>query len=100
VQRFADTLLERADLHGRLLYGSDYPLPGINFLTRTGLLARRGYLSGEERGWLDEIYRLNPLVFDFVLKRTLRHPVTGQRFPAGMFTAPEPLRAALQFPAG
>ena len=32
------TLLERKDLHSRLINGSDYPLPGINFLVRTSSL--------------------------------------------------------------
>jgi mannonate dehydratase len=29
----------------------------------------------------------NPLLFDFVLKRRLRHPATGARFPAALFVA-------------
>ncbi|MBE7437332.1 MAG: hypothetical protein HS115_02665 [Spirochaetales bacterium] len=68
------TLLERPDLQSRLVNGSDYPLPAINLVIRTSVLQRLGYISPEERVFLNEIYDYNPLLFDFVLKRTLRHP--------------------------
>lgn len=82
------TLLAREDLHPRLVNGSDYPLPAINFLVMTGSLVRSGFITAEERSALDEIYRYNPLLFDFVLKRTLRHPETGRRFPPSVFMIP------------
>lgn len=82
------TLLDRDDLHPRLVNGSDYPLPAINFLVMTGSLVRSGFITAEERRALDEIYRYNPLLFDFVLKRTLRHPETGRRFPPSVFMIP------------
>ena len=34
---------------------------------------------------LHEIYDYNPLLFDFVLKRPLRAPQTGERFAAEVF---------------
>jgi mannonate dehydratase len=83
------TLLRRHELHPRLIYGSDYPLPAINFLVMTGRLARRGFITTGERKSLDEIYRFNPLLFDFVLKRTLRDPETGRRFPPSVFMLPK-----------
>ena len=79
------TILQREDLHERLVNGSDYPLPAINVLIRTGTLQRRGYISQEERACLNEIYDYNPLLFDFVLKRTLQLPGTGKRLPASVF---------------
>jgi mannonate dehydratase len=82
------TLLSREDLHPRLVNGSDYPLPAINFLVMTGRLANHGFITGEERDWLNEIYRYNPLLFDFVVKRTLRHPENGRRFAREVFTLP------------
>lgn len=82
------TLLGREDLHPRLINGSDYPLPAINFLVMTGRLERNGFITGEEREALNEIYRYNPLLFDFVLKRTLRHPETGRKFAPAAFTLP------------
>jgi hypothetical protein len=80
-----ETLLLRKDLHGRLVNGSDYPLPAINALIRTGSLVSAGFLSREERKALNEIYGWNPLVFDFVLKRTVHLPGGDQRFPASIF---------------
>ena len=80
-------LLERQDLHARLVNGSDYPLPAINWLIRTGSMATAGFISAEERKALNEIYDYNPLLFDFVLKRTLRHPKTGQKLAPSIFMA-------------
>lgn len=82
------TLLGREELHPRLVNGSDYPLPAINFLVMTGRLANHGFITEEERGFLNEIYRYNPLLFDFVVKRTLRHPETGRRFAPSVFMLP------------
>lgn len=80
-------LLERSDLHHRLINGSDYPLPGVSFFIQPRLLQRAGFITGPQRRCLTEIYRNNPLLFDFVLKRTLRHPETGAKFPPGLFAA-------------
>jgi hypothetical protein len=65
--------------------GSDYPLPAINSLIRTGAMVKQGYITAEERAHLNEIYDYNPLQFDFVLKRAIRIPGTDQRFPASIF---------------
>ena len=35
-----------------------------------------------------EIGRSNPLLFEFVLKRAVRHPQTGQRLAASVFMLP------------
>jgi uncharacterized protein len=67
-------ILGRADLHHRLVNGSDYPLPAINALIRTKDLQEQGYITEQERENLNEIYKVNPLIFDFVLKRTIRDP--------------------------
>ena len=79
------TILERADLHERLVNGSDYPLPAVNVLIRTKPLVKSGYIEPDERERLNEIYDYNPLLFDFVLKRTLRLPGTNKRLPATIF---------------
>ncbi|MFL5320938.1 MAG: amidohydrolase family protein [Myxococcaceae bacterium] len=65
------TLLERQDLHDRLIYGSDYPLPAINALVRTGPLESLGLIDHHEREALNELDRHNPLLFDLVAKRTV-----------------------------
>lgn len=82
------TLLRRTDLHPRLVNGSDYPLPAINFLVMTGRLARLGFITPRERIALNEIYRYNPILFDFVLKRTVRDPESGRRFSPSVFELP------------
>src|SRR5829696_3764601 len=79
------TILEREDLHERIVNGSDYPLPAVNILIRTRPLVKQGYLTGSEGKCLKEIYDYNPLLFDFVLKRSLKHPQTGKRLPAAVF---------------
>lgn len=79
------TLLERADLHHRLVNGSDYPLPSINVVIQTRSLVKYGMITKEERKYLNEIYSYNPLLFDYVLKRTIRHPKTGNGFDKAVF---------------
>jgi uncharacterized protein len=79
------TILAREDLHERLVNGSDYPLPAVNVLIRTRPLVRQGYISESEGGCLKEIYDYNPLLFDFVLKRTLKLPGTSKTLPASVF---------------
>jgi hypothetical protein len=78
-------VIGREDLHGRLVNGSDYPLPAINLLIRTRPLLRAGYINAEERDSLREIYRFNPLLFDYTLKRCLKLPGTNKRLPASVF---------------
>lgn len=80
-------LLERSDLHHRLVNGSDYPLPAINIVIRTKSLLEAGYITQIEREQLNEIYHFNPLLFDFVLKRTIRAPGTDKRFSTSVFMA-------------
>jgi uncharacterized protein len=82
-----ETLLKRQDLHPRLVNGSDYPLPAINSLIWTRSFARNGFITADERRSLNEIYDYNPLLFDFVLKRTMRHPETKQKLAASVFMA-------------
>jgi predicted TIM-barrel fold metal-dependent hydrolase len=79
------TILAREDLHERLVNGSDYPLPAVNFLIRTRALEKAGYITTKERGCLNEIYDYNPLLFDFALKRSLKLPGTTKRLPATVF---------------
>ncbi|MGI8919346.1 MAG: amidohydrolase family protein [Pyrinomonadaceae bacterium] len=85
------TVLQREDLHGRLVNGSDYPLPAINVLIRTAPLVKAGYINAAERDSLNEIYDYNPLLFDYVLKRTIRLPGTDRRLRASVFMTNEGL---------
>jgi mannonate dehydratase len=65
--------------------GSDYPLPAVNLLIRMRPLVKQGYINADEADSLKEIYDYNPLLFDFVLKRTLKLPGTSKGFPASIF---------------
>lgn len=65
-------VLRSPEIHGRLLNGSDYPLPAIDPLVRTGLRVDLGLLDAAERPVINELYAYNPLTFDLVLKRRLR----------------------------
>jgi predicted TIM-barrel fold metal-dependent hydrolase len=67
-------VLAHPELHKRLVNGSDYPLPAINIVIRTKSLLKNGFITEKEREHLNEIYNFNPLLFDFVVKRTLHHP--------------------------
>jgi len=80
-------LLRRPDLHKRLVNGSDYPLPAINWLVHLDKIKDLGVITGAEAKSLREIYDFNPLLFDFALKRTARDPKTGKGFPASVFLA-------------
>ena len=76
-------LLERADLHDRLLHGSDYPLPGVLPLISSTTLARAGLLPKGAVADLDTLREHNPLLFDFVLKRLLNWQ--GHSFSPAVF---------------
>jgi mannonate dehydratase len=76
-------MLTREDWHPRLLFGTDYPLPGVMPLSSTAQLVRARLLAPAEAPVLDEIRGHNPLLFDFVLKRRLRASGTG--FAADVF---------------
>ena len=90
--RALERLLDRPDLHARLVDGSDWPLPGIDVLYSTRALERAGFLDPQERAALEELYDFDPLLFDLCLKRTVRSPSTGRRFSAEAFLVPEAWR--------
>ena len=77
--------LAHPELHERLIYGSDYPGPAINVVINTSDLVDKGFISDENRNLLNEIYNYNPLLFDFVMQRTVAHPETGQKFSDRIF---------------
>jgi len=72
--RVLRTLLERTDLHERLVQGTDWPLPAIRILTSTRKLEGAGLLTRDESRALEEVFEYDPWLFDLVLKRTLRGP--------------------------
>jgi mannonate dehydratase len=80
-------LLERRDWHARLLNGSDYPLPGVVPLVSLEGLVAAQLLDAAAVDPLARLRKYNVLLFDFVLKRSLRRD--GQVFAGSVFeTAP------------
>lgn len=79
------TVLQRSDWHGRLVHGSDYPLPGVMPLFSLPRLKEAGLLAERDVDVLQRVREHNPLLFDFVLKRQLR--LGQQRLPAAVFEA-------------
>ena len=77
------TLLTREDWQTRLVNGSDYPLPGILPLFSLKQLVRMELLGTDTAALLTEVRRYNPLLFDFVLKRSLR--AEGHAFDRRVF---------------
>ncbi len=76
-------VLVHRDWEGRLLNGSDYPLPGVMPLFSLNALAKEGVLDPARVSFLGELRESNALLFDFVLKRSLSWQ--GQRFQASAF---------------
>lgn len=77
------TLLQKRHWHPRLLNGSDYPLPGIMPLFSPRSLVKDGLLDESALPVIRELRHVNPLLFDFVLKRNLRFK--GDKFPNSVF---------------
>jgi len=82
-------MISHTDFHHRIIHGSDYPLPAVNILYRTGQYAKLKLIPINEREILNEIYDYNPLVFDFVVKRRLGHE--ENQFSTKIFEFPEEL---------
>jgi len=76
-------VLENEAWHPRLVNGSDYPLPGILPIVSVEGLIRDGYLPPMSSLVLRELREHNPLLFDFVLKRSLAS--RGRRFAPSVF---------------
>jgi mannonate dehydratase len=78
-----ETILKNRHWHDRIINGSDYPLPAIMPLFSLKLLQFKDYITAGEADVLASIRLYNPLLFDFVLKRTIRFQ--GSRLPAKFF---------------
>ena len=76
-------VVETEAWHARLLNGSDYPLPGVMPIFSVDYLVSLKMLEASAAEVLREIRRHNPLLFDFVLKRTLHS--NGKSFSPRVF---------------
>jgi mannonate dehydratase len=80
---YFEKIVARSDWHSRLLYGSDYPLPGIVPLVSLKKFEEKRYITKEQAEILAQLREHNSLLFDFVLKRQMQ--VQGQRFSPTVF---------------
>jgi mannonate dehydratase len=78
-------VLARDDWHPRLLNGSDYPLPGVMPIYSLRRFVEHGFLAEAAAPVLSELRRHNPMLFDFVLKRSLQKD--GRRLAAAVFAS-------------
>ena len=65
-------VIENQGWHARLLNGSDYPLPGVMPIFSVDYLVSLKMVAAAAADVLRDIRLHNPLLFDFVLKRSLR----------------------------
>jgi mannonate dehydratase len=76
-------IMARQEWHARLFNGSDYPLPGVIPLFSVDSMVEQRWLSAAEAAFIKQLREYNPLMFDFVLKRTLR--IGGKKLPDSIF---------------
>jgi predicted TIM-barrel fold metal-dependent hydrolase len=83
--KYIQKLLDAPEIHDRLLFGTDYPVPSISLITLTSLFQYNGLITGDERKWLNIVYKYNVLLFDFCAKRTVKSPTTSNKFSDSIF---------------
>ena len=76
-------LLQRTDLHSRLLNGSDYPLPAILPIISLKQLVSKNLLDENHVDFLKVMRLYNPIMFDFALKRLIAF--NGNTFANSIF---------------
>ncbi len=85
-------VLAHHDWQGRLLNGSDYPLPGVFPLFSVNAFVERSWLSAEVGEHLKAVRGANPILFDFLLKRHLS--IDGNKFGRDVFETARIFRRA------
>lgn len=83
------TIVARRDLHPRLVFASDYPLPALNVTVHLGPMVDAGLLAEGDVEPLRELYLAHPMAFDLALKRRLLGPDGAPAFGPELFHAPE-----------
>jgi len=78
-----ERIVESDEWHDRLIYGSDYPLPGVMPIYSPLNFVDWDMLSGSEAEILSAVRRYNPVLFDVMLKRLIR--VRGKQLKASVF---------------
>jgi hypothetical protein len=78
------------DVHRRLVYGSDYPVPAVRYIVWTSKFVSKGLITPSQKRQLDIIYQHNPLLFCLVIKRIVRAPPLQTEKTAAAATGSEP----------
>jgi len=76
-------IIERQDWHERLLFASDYPLPGVMPLISSKNLAKSGLLDEKYIAFVSEVRKHNSWLYDFLIKRLMSS--NGIRFSNAVF---------------
>jgi predicted TIM-barrel fold metal-dependent hydrolase len=78
-----EKIVETDEWHDRLVYGSDYPLPGVMPVFSPLNFVAWDMLSDKDAEIISEVRRYNPILFDVMLKRNIK--VNGKSFKASVF---------------
>jgi len=78
-------LLQHPQLYPLLRYASNYPLSALDMNIDLSALAEQGFIDATAVAALREIYRVNPLLFAYVVMRNLRLPQTQLQLPGSVF---------------
>ena len=91
---YLEPILKHTEWAGRLLNGSDYPLPGVFPLFSVDAFVEKNWLKAEVGEHLKLVRQGNPLLFDFLLKRHLQ--IDGLKFGRDVFETARVFRRAAQ----
>jgi len=70
-------IVENEDWHSRLLYASDYPLPGVIPIISSKNLAANDLLDEEVVPFINEVRKHNSWLYDFLVKRFMQSNGSG-----------------------
>ncbi len=90
---YLERILKHQEWAGRLLNGSDYPLPGVFPLFSVDAFVERNWLKAQVGEHLKQVREGNPLLFDFLLKRHLQ--IGGLKFGRDVFETARVFRRAI-----
>ncbi len=89
---YLELILKHGEWAGRLLNGSDYPLPGVFPLFSVNAFVERKWLGADVGEHLKRVREGNSLLFDFLLKRHLQ--IDGIKFGRETFETARVFRRA------
>ncbi len=72
-------IYSKQEFINRFVNSSDYPAVTPYIINPLDNLMREGWIEKHEKNSLDLIFRYNPLLFDFVMKRTIRVKITNRK---------------------